>query len=104
MNLCKESLKIQACWDSNPELCDTSVGLEQTTFFLLWPLLEKKNQLCDKFKDHDYNTGKTSFTTSIPLTYINSSCLTLLAEQQLILFGGHELDVQKVRNVLFCLT
>ena len=33
MNLCKESLKIQACWDSNPELCDTSVGLEQTTFF-----------------------------------------------------------------------
>ena len=35
MNLCKESLKIQACWDSNPELCDTSVGLEQTTFFFI---------------------------------------------------------------------
>ena len=48
MNLCKESLKIQACWDSNPELCDTSEGLEQTTFFLLWPPLEKKNQQCDK--------------------------------------------------------
>ena len=42
MNLRKESLKSHACWDSNPELCDTSAGLEKTNIFL-WPLLEKKN-------------------------------------------------------------
>ena len=48
MNLRKESLKIHARWDSNPELCNTSAGLEKTNIFLLWPMLEKKNQQCDK--------------------------------------------------------
>ena len=82
MNLHKESLKIQACWDSNPELCDTSVGLEQTTFFYCDHCPKRKTNNVTRFKDHDYNTGKTSITISIPLTNINSSCLTLLAEQQ----------------------
>ena len=47
MNLHKESLKIHACWDSNPELCDTSAGLEKNNIFLSWPMLEKKNQQRD---------------------------------------------------------
>ena len=35
MNLRKESLKSHACWDSNPELCDTSAGLEKTNIFFI---------------------------------------------------------------------
>ena len=80
MNLRKESLKSHACWDSNPELCDTSAGLEKNQhFFYCDHCWKRKANKVTRLKDHDYNTGKTSITISIPLTNIYSSCLTLLA-------------------------